>query len=570
MDWVPLIITGIKVFFFTFVVILPLIAYSTYAERRVCAIMQDRVGPNRVGIPLTLLGFKKDLSFFGLLQPLADGLKGLFKQDLTPGHVRKSFYWMAPALTAIPAFITVCVIPFGSNVNLFGHDVKLVIADIGAGPLFVFAIASLSVYGITLAGWSSNSKYPFFGGVRSCAQMISYEISLGLSIIPVLMVFGKLNLTDIVTHQSEKGWLLLPLWNEHGSIFSGDYWAHCGPQWLLLLPLGISFIVFTTSIFAETNRMPFDLPECETELVGGYHTEYSSMKFALFFMGEYAAMIVGSAVIVTIFFGGWSLGFGLDSALLQTGEGAWKWFAGFIHPRRLPRQNNWLHHLLHLGTLDRPPPPLRPAHETRLGRILRTRPFQHLHRGPYHCGSSHRPPSDPVRRGPHPPRPRRDHVFHHQIGGKQKQGQHHLAPPLEIMAVIKLKRPKLSWYEHLYLPAIIKGLLITFKHAVISVFGKATGSKELGSSGLGVTMQYPEQKWDEHLPEYYRGIPALVTDEQGRERCVSCQLCEFICPPKAITIAPGELKSDDEWAKVEKAPKAFDIDMIRCIYCGHV
>ncbi|MEO1836620.1 MAG: complex I subunit 1 family protein [Akkermansiaceae bacterium] len=331
MDWVPLIITGIKVFFFTFVVILPLIAYSTYAERRVCAIMQDRVGPNRVGIPLTLLGFKKDLSFFGLLQPLADGLKGLFKQDLTPGHVRKSFYWMAPALTAVPAFITVCVIPFGSNVNLFGHDVKLVIADIGAGPLFVFAIASLSVYGITLAGWSSNSKYPFFGGVRSCAQMISYEIALGLSIIPVLMVFGKLNLTDIVTHQSEKGWLLLPLWNEHGSIFSGDYWAHCGPQWLLLLPLGISFIVFTTSIFAETNRMPFDLPECETELVGGYHTEYSSMKFALFFMGEYAAMIVGSAVIVTIFFGGWSLGFGLDSALLQTGEGDWKWFAGFIH-----------------------------------------------------------------------------------------------------------------------------------------------------------------------------------------------------------------------------------------------
>jgi NADH-quinone oxidoreductase subunit I len=134
------------------------------------------------------------------------------------------------------------------------------------------------------------------------------------------------------------------------------------------------------------------------------------------------------------------------------------------------------------------------------------------------------------------------------------------------MAVIKLKRPKLSWYEHLYLPAIIKGLLITFKHAVVSVFGKARGSKELASSGLGVTMQYPEQKWDEHLPEYYRGVPALVTDEQGRERCVSCQLCEFICPPKAITIAPGELKSNDEWAKVEKAPKAFDIDMIRCIY----
>ncbi|MFM1561581.1 MAG: complex I subunit 1/NuoH family protein [Roseibacillus sp.] len=330
MDWTFLITTSIKIFGFTFMVLLPLIAYSTYAERRICAIMQDRVGPNRVGIPLTLFGAKKDLKFFGLLQPLADGLKGLFKEDLTPGHVRKGFYWMAPALTVVPAFVTLCVIPFGSAVTIFGYDVQLVIADIGVGPLFIFAIASLSVYGITLAGWSSNSKYPFLGGVRSCAQMISYEIALGLSIIPVLMVFGKLNLTDIVNHQATDGWLLAPFWNEHGSIFSGDYWAHCGNQWLLLLPLGISFVIFTTSIFAETNRMPFDLPECETELVGGYHTEYSSMKFALFFMGEYAAMIVGSALIVTIFFGGWSLGFGLDQAWLKDGD-SWKWFAGFIH-----------------------------------------------------------------------------------------------------------------------------------------------------------------------------------------------------------------------------------------------
>ena len=161
--------------------------------------------------------------------------------------------------------------------------------------------------------------------------MISYEISLGLSIIPVLLVFGQLNLSDIVTAQAENGWLLAPLWNEHGTIFSGGYWSHCGSQWLLFIPLAISFFIFTVSIFAETNRMPFDLPECETELVGGYHTEYSSMKFALFFMGEYAAMIVGSAFIVTVFLGGWSLGFGLDQALLQDASGDWKWFAGFIH-----------------------------------------------------------------------------------------------------------------------------------------------------------------------------------------------------------------------------------------------
>ena len=331
MDFAFIIASAIKIFGFTFLVVLPLVAYSTYAERRVSAVLQDRVGPNRVGIPATLFGFKKDVKLFGLIQPLADGVKGLLKEDFTPAHVRKSFYWMAPAFTAAPAFISLCVVPFGSAVTIFGYEVKMVIADIGVGPLFIFAIASLSVYGITLAGWASNSKYPFFGGVRSCAQMISYEIALGLSLIPVLLFFGKLNLSDIVSYQAANGWLLLPFWNEGGTVIHAGYWQNSLQQWLLLLPMGISFFVFTTSIFAETNRMPFDLPECETELVGGYHTEYSSMKFALFFMGEYAAMIVGSALIVTIFFGGWSLGFGLDSALLQSTGGDWKWYAGLIH-----------------------------------------------------------------------------------------------------------------------------------------------------------------------------------------------------------------------------------------------
>ena len=163
-------------------------------------------------------------------------------------------------LTIVPALVTLCVIPFGSSITIFGEQIKLVIADIDAGPLFIFAIASLSVYGITFAGWASNNKYSFFGGVRSCAQMISYEIALGLSIIPVLMVFGQLNLSDIVQYQADNGWLLLPLWGEGLS----------AERMLLLIPLFISFIVFTISIFAETNRMPFDLPECETELVGGY------------------------------------------------------------------------------------------------------------------------------------------------------------------------------------------------------------------------------------------------------------------------------------------------------------
>ena len=332
----PVIESLAKVLFFTFGVVLPLVAYSTYAERRLSAIIQDRVGPNRVGIPLTLLGFKKDLPLSGLIQPIADGVKGLQKEDFTPSYVRKFFYWIAPILTAVPAFLTLAVIPFGSEFTIpfIDHTVDLTIADVNVGPLFVFAVASLSVYGITFAGWASNNKYSFFGGVRSCAQMISYEIALGLSLIPVLMFYGELNLGNIVTEQAFNGWTLLPLWNDNGFITTASYWSHEGVwmQWGMLIPLFIAFIVFTVSIFAETNRMPFDLPECETELVGGYHTEYSSMKFALFFIGEYTAMIVGSAVIITLFLGGWSLGFGLDKLLLWDAElNAWKWYAGFIH-----------------------------------------------------------------------------------------------------------------------------------------------------------------------------------------------------------------------------------------------
>lgn len=312
-----------KIVALTFMVVLPLVPVSVYFERRFSAIIQDRVGPNRVGIPLTLLGFKKDFHLFGLVQPIADGLKLFLKEDFTPEHVRKSFYWLAPALTVIPALITVCVVPFGSPLIINGEEFKLVIADIDIGPLFVFAVASLSVYGITLAGWASNSKFPFIGGVRSTAQMISYEISLGLSIIPVLLYFGDLNLSKIVQYQAEHGWLLLPLWGHdetHTFVSKLLFW----------FPAAISFLIFTISIFAETNRMPFDLPECETELVGGYHTEYSSMKFAMFFMGEYAAMVIGSAMIVTLFLGGWSMGFGLDAKIAEWNIAGFH-FAGLIH-----------------------------------------------------------------------------------------------------------------------------------------------------------------------------------------------------------------------------------------------
>ena len=259
-------------------VVLGIMNYAVYAERRISALIQDRLGPNRVGPA-------------GLFQPIADAMKFLLKEDFTPGHVNTFYYWLAPCLAMIPAITTLAVVPFGST--LFG--IPMVIADINVGVLFVFAIASLGVYGIVIAGWSSNSKYPFLGGVRASSQMISYELSLGLAVIPVFLLIGELRLTEVVRYQIEHGWMIAP--------FIGD-WGNFH-KWLLAIPMLISFVVFTIAIFAETNRLPFDLPEAETELVGGYHTEYGSMKFGLFFLGEYVAMITGSAIIVTLFLGGW-------------------------------------------------------------------------------------------------------------------------------------------------------------------------------------------------------------------------------------------------------------------------
>ena len=297
-------------------IILGFVSYTVYAERKVCALIQDRVGPNRVGIPLTLLGFKKDIPFLGLGQPIADALKLLLKENFMPGSVNKFYYYIAPKLTMIPPILVLAVLPFGSS--LFG--VKMVIADINIGVLYVFAVSSLGVYGIVLAGWASNSKYPFLGGIRSSSQMISYELSLGLSVIPVFLICSTLNMPDIVVWQREHGWLVAPWWPKGLTIqhivhldFAG-IWAACVAGFslqrvALWIPMIISFTVFLIAMFAETNRMPFDLPEAEQELVGGYHTEYSSMGFALFFLGEYAAMIAGSGVIVTLFLGGWSMPF---------------------------------------------------------------------------------------------------------------------------------------------------------------------------------------------------------------------------------------------------------------------
>jgi len=279
-----------------FAVILPMVSYTVYAERRVSAFIQDRVGPNRVGP-------------YGLIQPIADAVKLLLKEDFTPAHVNKFYYWLAPACAMAPSIMALAVVPFGST--WFGQP--MVVANVDVGVLWVFAVSSLGVYGIVLAGWSSNSKYPFLGGIRSSSQMISYELSLGLSVIPIFLICGTLNLPAIVKYQIENGWFISPIWLKGISLtginFPELFSSFSIWKFLLWIPLFLSFIVFMVSMFAETNRLPFDLPEAETELVGGYHTEYSSMKFALFFLGEYAAMIAGSAVIVTLFFGAWHIPF---------------------------------------------------------------------------------------------------------------------------------------------------------------------------------------------------------------------------------------------------------------------
>jgi len=297
LPWFLIFTSLAKTIFLIFLVVLPMVSYTVYAERRVSALIQDRTGPNRTGFPLSLIGFKKDFSPFlgGLGQPVADAVKFLLKEDFVPAHVNKLYFWLAPMLAMMPAIVTLAAIPFGSEFL----GVKMVVADINVGLLFMFAISSIGVYGIVLAGWSSNSKYPFLGGIRSTSQMISYELCMGLSAVPVLLIVGSTGLSSIVNYQVGYGWLIAPFTDGHLSV----------REILLWIPILIAFITFTISMFAETNRLPFDLPESESELVSGYHTEYSSMKFALFFLGEYTAMIAGSGLIVVLFFGGWHLPF---------------------------------------------------------------------------------------------------------------------------------------------------------------------------------------------------------------------------------------------------------------------
>jgi NADH-quinone oxidoreductase subunit H len=246
-------------------------AYVTYYERKALARIQSRIGPNRAGP-------------WGIIQPIADAIKLIFKQEMVPARADKLLFVLAPVITVVPALIITAVIPWGRSISLFGRQINLYLADINVGILYLGAVASIAVYGIVLAGWSSNNKYALMGGLRSTAQMISYELALGLSFVSVTMLAGSMSLVNIVEAQGANGFLGWIVWN---------------------LSQPLAFIIFLIAGIAETNRSPFDMPEAEQELTAGYHVEYSGMKFALFFMAEYIKIIAVSMIVSTLFLGGY-------------------------------------------------------------------------------------------------------------------------------------------------------------------------------------------------------------------------------------------------------------------------
>ena len=274
-------------------VIFPLAGACSLAERKVSAWIQGRPGPNRAIVPwfayIPFLGTM--LQRLGVFHLMADGAKFLFKEEPVPGHVNKLYFMLAPALAMMPALTTVTVVPFGAYFNNAGQLIPLVLANVDVGLLAVFAVSSLGVYSLILAGWASNSKYPFLGGVRASAQLISYELSMTLSVVPVFLWInapgtpGTMSLTKVVEFQSLPG-----------------FWG--GTWFIFLMP--VSAAVFLTSLFAETNRQPFDMPESEADLVGGFHTEYGAFKWSLFFVAEYSHMLIGSGVFTLLFLGGWN------------------------------------------------------------------------------------------------------------------------------------------------------------------------------------------------------------------------------------------------------------------------
>ncbi len=264
------------------------VALTTLVERRVAGFIQDRYGPNRVGP-------------FGLFQPIADGLKNFLKEETMPATAAQPYFLLGPILALAPALVTFAVVPFAAPLPTPWGVVEMIVADIPIGILYILALSSLGVYGVVMGGWASNNKFSFLGGLRASAQMVSYEVALGLAVVVVLLMAGNVTLTEMVWKQQQL-----------------NFW--------FAFPISLAFILFVISAFAETSRLPFDMPEAESELVGGFHTEYSGMKYAMYPFGEYAHMVTSSALMATLFFGGWDIPFWTgDDAFLLNGE----WIRGF-------------------------------------------------------------------------------------------------------------------------------------------------------------------------------------------------------------------------------------------------
>lgn len=455
-----------------FVILVLLTLFNIWWERRVVARMQHRIGPNVNGP-------------FGLLQSLADGVKLALKEDITPTRADKAVFFTAPVLAVVPSFVTFAVIPFGPTVRLpWSHiHTPLQVTDLPVAVLFVMAIASIGIYGIVLGGWASGSTYSLLGGLRSSAQMISYEVAMGLALVSVFLYAGSLSTSEIVAAQ-------------------GNLWFG-----LVLAP---SFVIYVISMVGETNRAPFDLPEAEGELVGGFHTEYSSLKFALFFLAEYINMATVSALATTLFLGGWHVPFWIDHVWAGANEGYWPvlWFFGkllvfiwgFI----------WLR-----GTLPR----------------LRYDQFMKL-------------------------------------------GWQRLIPVslLWILAVAVIRAVALQRGEDLRWVSIAAGLAIVTGGAWWSLrpspFAALAGFAVTFKTQFRkpVTEQYPFVK--EPTAPRFHGRHQLNRWEDGLEKCVGCELCAWACPADAIYVEGADNTEAERYSPGERYGRVYQINYLRCILCG--
>ena len=531
-----------------FVLLMVITILTIWAERRVVARMQQRSGPNRVGP-------------FGVGQGLMDGIKLMLKEDIIPALADKPVFLLAPVLSAIPAFLAFAVVPFGPGVSIAGHKTALQLTDLPVGVLFVLACSSLGVYGIVLAGWSSGSAYPLLGGLRSAAQMISYEAALGLSLVPVFLMSGTLSTAGIVDAQSGT-------FNTFG--------AHIIPSWNVF-PAIFSFGIYCVAIVGETNRAPFDLPEAESELVGGFHTEYSSIKFALFFLAEYINMVTVSALAVTLFLGGW------HSPIPGHAEFGWwplVWFAGkvfvflfiFIWLRgTLPRLRydqfmnlGWkrliplsLVHILFFAALkvlyDGPGTHQRAVQVGIIVGILVIGGLYMVNFGQLAADKAQRKDDEARRRDGEArplagPEPHRTGVGgRHDPGHRGTPRRHRGSDSSSAARGFTVRRKGLTWHPSL---APWRGFGITFS----TMFEKVT------------TEEYPEYK--RPTAPRFHGRHQLNRHPDGLEKCVGCELCAWACPADAIYVEGGWNSEEERYSPGERYGAVYQINYARCIFCG--